>query len=83
MGAGIAVRARTIHRARSCITARARRKDTTISAQNTHGTPDAFGSRSKSFKPETGTMGTELIIVGLTVVLYAACAFFVRICDRI
>lgn len=42
--------------------------------------PSGPGNRSN---PETGTMGTELIILGLTVALYAACAVFVRICDRI
>jgi hypothetical protein len=34
-------------------------------------------------EPEIGTMGTELIIVGVTVFFYALCALFVRVCDRI
>jgi hypothetical protein len=29
------------------------------------------------------TMGTELLIVGVTVSFYALCALFVRVCDRI
>ena len=29
------------------------------------------------------TMGTELLTVGLSVVLFGLCALFVRICDRI
>jgi hypothetical protein len=33
--------------------------------------------------PEIGTMGTELLIVGVTLSFYALCALFVRICDRI
>jgi hypothetical protein len=28
-------------------------------------------------------MGTELLIVGVTVVFFGLCALFVRICDRI
>lgn len=28
-------------------------------------------------------MGTELLIVGVTVVLFGLCALFVRVCDRI
>jgi len=28
-------------------------------------------------------MGTELLIVAVTVSLYALCALFVRVCDRI
>jgi hypothetical protein len=40
------------------------------------------GPLSKS-KPENGTMGTELLIVGISLSFYALCALFVRICDRI
>jgi hypothetical protein len=29
------------------------------------------------------TMGTELLTVGISVVLFGLCALFVRICDRI
>jgi hypothetical protein len=29
------------------------------------------------------TMGTELLIVGVTVVFFGLCALFVRVCDRI
>jgi len=39
-----------------------------------------FASRSNR---DLAPMATELLIAGLTVVLYAACALFVRICDRI
>jgi hypothetical protein len=28
-------------------------------------------------------MGTEIIIVGITVVFFGLCALFVRVCDRI
>jgi len=28
-------------------------------------------------------MGTELLIVGVTVVFFGLCALFVRLCDRI
>jgi hypothetical protein len=28
-------------------------------------------------------MGTELLIVGVTVVFFGLCALFVRVCDRI
>jgi hypothetical protein len=37
----------------------------------------------ESPKPEIGTMGTELLIVGVTFSFYALCVLFVRICDRI
>ena len=32
---------------------------------------------------ELETMGTELLTVGVSVLLFGLCAFFVRICDRI
>lgn len=34
-------------------------------------------------EPEIGIMGTEVLILGVTFSLYALCALFVRICDRI
>jgi hypothetical protein len=34
-------------------------------------------------QPEIGIMGTELVIVGVTVFFYALCTLFVRVCDRI
>jgi hypothetical protein len=32
---------------------------------------------------DSKTMGTEILIVGVTVSFYLVCALFVRICDRI
>ncbi len=36
-------------------------------------------AKLKNWKP----MGTELLIVGVSVLLFGLCALFVRICDRI
>ena len=46
-----------------------------------HGMLDAYhvGTQAKNWK----TMGTELLTVGVSVLLFGLCALFVRICDRI
>jgi hypothetical protein len=41
------------------------------------------GERASNSTIEIGTMATELLLVGLTLALYAVCALFVRVCDRI
>jgi len=44
---------------------------------------DASGGDSKVHNQRLETMGTELLIVGVSVFFYALCALFVRVCDRI
>ena len=52
-----------------------------LSARIVHGMVDAMPAalEHKNWK----TMGTELLTVGISVVLFGLCALFVRICNRI
>jgi len=52
--------------------------------QIVHGIIDAYLGRSRAKQKEKlETMGTELLTVATTVLLFGLCALFVRICDRI
>jgi len=43
----------------------------------------AYGPSTKRKLKNWKIMGTELLIVGVSVLLFGLCALFVRICDRI
>jgi hypothetical protein len=45
---------------------------------------DAYGRSTQATVIENWkTMGTELLTVGISVLLFGLCVLFVRICDRI
>jgi hypothetical protein len=73
---------RTMRWARPCSAARATRFGTRIWLEIALGTAGA-SRRTQSANQRLEFMGTELLIVGVTVSLYALCALFVRVCDRI
>ncbi|HEY4105034.1 MAG TPA: hypothetical protein VGM44_14145 [Polyangiaceae bacterium] len=70
----------------SCVRARSSVVRPVLSAffsrKSRRGTRDALGAR-QSRTTDNSNMGTELIIVGITVAFYGLCALFVRVCDRI
>ena len=74
---------RTTQSARPCARARFGQKGASVWPQSTHGMADASGGDSKVHNQRLETMGTELLIVGVSVFFYALCALFVRVCDRI
>jgi len=53
-------------------------------AANRHGMLDASGlQQPREVTENWKTMGTELLIIGVSVLLFGLCALFVRICDRV
>jgi hypothetical protein len=73
----------TIEPARPCLTARSYGLALLLWPRIVHGTPDALGRSTKGKPKNWKTMGTELLTVGISVLLFGLCALFVRICDRI
>lgn len=71
----------TIAAARPCAAARSCRLHALLAPEIVRGMLDAYrhSTQAKNWK----IMGTELLTVGVSVLLFGLCALFVRICDRI